>query len=78
MKNLRMIRLGVFTLGAAAACLVYQSSPVSALICANEPSRTTFVGGPGTDACSSIKDLDTCLKSFHRSGVLHLAKLPHP
>lgn len=49
------------------------STPVAAEVCANDPSRTMFVGGPGTDACSNVNDQATCEKSFHRSGAGPLA-----
>ena len=50
------------------------AAPAKAFICANDPSRTIFAGGPGTEACSQFNDEATCNKAFHRSGAGHLAQ----
>lgn len=65
---------GFLKLGIALACLLsVLAAPVRAQVCANDPSRTLFVGGPSTDACSLSNDETTCNRSFHRSGAGHLA-----
>lgn len=39
-------------------------------VCAADPTRTIFAGGPGTDACRQYDDDETnCLKAFHRNTV---------
>jgi hypothetical protein len=67
-------RLAAVTFAGILACAAtVLSAPAGAQICANDPSRTLFAGGPGTDACDNINDQTTCEKSFHRSGAGQLA-----
>jgi hypothetical protein len=58
--------------------VVVGATPAGAVICANDPSRTIFAGGPGVGvssqgACLQFTDEATCNMAFHQSGAGPLA-----
>jgi hypothetical protein len=57
--------------------VVVGATPAGAAICANDPSRTIFAGGPGAGvgggACMQFTDKATCNMAFHQSGAGPLA-----
>jgi hypothetical protein len=73
MQTLLRVTPKVLALATVLVVLGFLTTSARALVCARDPSRTLFAGGPGTDACSSINDQNTCVKSFHLSGAGHLA-----
>ena len=73
MQTLLRVTPKVLALATVLVVLGCLTTSAGALVCARDPSRTLFAGGPGTDACSNINDQSTCVRSFHLSGAGHLA-----
>jgi hypothetical protein len=68
------VRSSAILLAALGCVIGLEAGSARAQICANDPTRTIFAGGPGTEACDQFdNDQEDCERAFHRSGAGHLA-----
>jgi hypothetical protein len=68
-----MMRRTAVTVALVLGLALVGATPAGAVICANDPSRTIFAGGPHKEACLQFTDQATCLQAFHKSGAGPLA-----